>query len=159
MGRKIYSKTVCAEDIMNTRSLYSVPIYRISLQPFPGLTPDKLLRCQDDDRLINKLKALITGEVPFHKIPRRFKNFRRHWNSLSIKDQILVKEMNGKSIPILPFQLVVDIVLNTHVQNAHIGAYKLFELLQPHFWHPSLRSIIKEACFSCGTCQRCKPTA
>ena len=159
MGRKIYAKTVCAEDIMNTRSLYFVPIYQIALHSFPGLTPDKLLRCQDDDRLITRLKTLITGEVPFNKIPRRFQKYKRHWSSLSIKDQILVKEINGQSMPILPFQLVVDIVLNTHVQNAHIGAYKLFELLQPHFWHPSLRSIVKDACFSCGTCQRCKPTA
>ena len=62
-------------------------------------------------------------------------------------------------IPVISFSLMVDVVLNLHIQNAHIGAYKLYELISQHIWNPSLRAIIRDACNTCSICQRCKTTS
>ena len=131
----------------------------MSYPSFPGITMDTLIRCQDEDRPVKKIKGLITQGIESKDVPRRYNDFKRHWKSLKIINHLLVKEISGKNILVISSHLVVDIVTNTHVQNAHIGAFKLYELLYQHFWHPSLRRVIKDACFSCTICQKCKTTS
>ena len=62
-------------------------------------------------------------------------------------------------MPIISFELLVSLVLNLHVQNAHIGAYKLYALISQHVWNPSMRAVIRDACITCSVCQRCKTTS
>ena len=69
----------------------------------------------------------------------------------------MVKDINNENIPVISFNLLLSIVLNLHVQNAHIGALKLYELVIQHVWNPSLRRVVKDACTTCQVCQKNKP--
>lgn len=51
---------------------------------------------------------------------------------------------------------MVLLALQAHVEMAHLGYYKLYELMVTACWHPSLRKVVKDACFTCSICQKGK---
>ena len=157
MGRRLYSRSFCSDDLYT--ETYYLSVFQVHYSSFPGISMDHLIKCQEEDRTVRKVKQLIDQGIHSQAVHRQYNNFKRHWDSLKVVGQILVKEIQGKDIPVISFHLLLDIVLNTHVQNAHIGTFKLYELIYQHFWHPSLRRVIKDACFSCSICQRCKTTS
>ena len=156
MGIGIFSETQLRDD-NNNNSL--VAGFYINENNIPGITVDRIIEDQDSCPRVKKIKGYILHNKVVKEIPDRFRSFKRHWNHLTIDHGILVKVINEKGIPVLSFNLLVDVVLNIHIQNAHIGCYKMLELLSDLVWHPSMRSVIRDACTSCSICQKNKTTA
>ena len=130
--------------------------YYISETNVPGISLNKILVDQDNCPIIRKVKGLVQASTPITEVPKKFQSYKRHWKQLKFQNGLLVKEDRGQNIPIISFSLLVDIVLRVHLQNAHIGSFKLLELLSSLVWSPSLRSVIRDACTSCSICQKNK---
>ena len=157
MGAKIYAE----KEFIELKYLNEEvsPIYFIQGTNLPGVSADRIVMDQENDLIVKRVKTLVEEEVPLNELPKKFRNYKRHWNSLAVENNLLVKNINENNVPVISFTFLVDLILNAHTQNAHIGAYKLYELMYPHVWNPSLRSVINEACFSCSVCQKTKVTA
>ena len=152
MGVKIYPKLNPNE----VQTDLNVAVYNINENTIPGMSLNKIFMDQESCLKIKQVRELITLNTPVAEVPKRFQLYKRHWNQLSIQNGLLVKSIGGKDTPVVSFGLLVDIVLNIHVQNAHIGAFKMLELLGKHIWQPSLRSVIRDACTTCSVCQKNK---
>ena len=48
---------------------------------------------------------------------------------------------------------MVDIVVKTHNQLAHIGTTRLHKIILEQFWHPALEKICRDTCSACIHCQ------
>ena len=57
------------------------------------------------------------------------------------------------SVPILPFEMMIEIVIKTHLQLGHIGLLKLLNIIKGKFWHPGLQKICRDICVCCAHCQ------
>ena len=56
------------------------------------------------------------------------------------------------------FELLVEVVHQTHKQMAHIGAEKLSKIVSQHFWHPALNRVANDVARACLHCQVFKVT-
>ena len=121
---------------------------------FPGVTLEAVMKDQESDLTVKAIKKFKSKDVERSKLPKRYAKYKRQRETLSISSGILVKTVGENVVPVISFDFLLDIVLNVHVQNAHIGAFKLYELISSHIWNPSLRAVIKEACNSCSLCQK-----
>ena len=154
MGRRNYLNAYALKDI-NSLDHHC---YYVTSSSMPGLSLDRVLKDQENCPCISQLRKLKEDGVSVDIVPKRFKKYKRHWDQLCIRNGTLFVEFNTL-VPLISFNLLVDVVLNLHVQNAHIGAFKLYEMISQHVWNPSLRAIIRDACNSCSICQRCKTTS
>ena len=152
MGINIYPE---ADQIEYENSI-SMATFYISDYNIPGISLDKILIDQGNCVKVRQIRDLISDNTPVAGVPKKFVRFKRHWSHLNIQNGLLVKSIGEKGIPVVSFNLLVDIVLKVHIQNAHIGAFKLYELLSEHIWQPSLRSVIRDACNTCSICQKNK---
>ena len=110
------------------------------------VSPDSIMSDQWNNPVVRGLKRLLLEGVNSRDLPRRYKSFKRHWPFLKIESDLLVKEISGRLVPVISSSYILDVVLNLHVQMAHIGAFKLYELISLQVWHPSLRSMTRDAC-------------
>ena len=153
MGLKIYS----INSVLDSgNALTAGATYHVSKSIIPGISLDVIMVDQEHCPVIKKVKELVQGGTQISDVPKKFQVYKRHWSQLNIQDGLLTKDDRGKSIPVISFHLIVDIVLKVHIQNAHIGSFKLLELLSGLVWSPSLRSVIRDACTTCSICQRNK---
>ena len=155
MGLKIYS----INSVLDNGNALTSAVYNISETNIPGISLSKILVDQENCSILKKVKDLVQVNTPIAEVPKKFQCYKRHWNQLKFQDGLLVKEDRGKSIPVISFPLLVDIVLRVHVHNAHIGSFKLLELLSGLIWSPSLRAVIRDACTTCSLCQKNKTTS
>ena len=125
----------------------------------PGITNDRILEDQEVCPRVKKIKQLVAQNVPVNEVPKRFQMYKRNWGQLKIQDGVLVKVINDLYIPVVSFNLLVNIVLHIHVENSHIGTFKMLKMLEKLIWQPSMRSVIKDACITCSICQRNKTTS
>ena len=123
------------------------------------VSPDSIISDQQNNPVVRGLKRLKLAGVTGNELPRRYKTFKRHWPFLQIESDLLMKEINGRLVPVISSSYILDVVLNLHAQMAHIGAFKLYQLISRHMWHPSLRSMTRDACVTCSICQKNKPTS
>ena len=133
-------------------------VYRTSLES-TFISEEDISSDQLGSAQIRKLKDCIVKGISASNIPRNLKLFKRSWNSIQIHNDLVMKRLDAQLVPLVSFEYLLGIVLNTHIQMAHIGAFKLFELIGAHVWHPSLRKMVRDASTTCGVCQKNKPTS
>ena len=107
---------------------------------------------QENSNFLRRLKNRIRNKLP---ITDEFKSYSRCWNKLAIVGNVLCHN----KIPVVSDRFLLNIVIHTHIDMAHIGSLKLFELIKQHAYHPSLRRIVLDTCTTCAVCQRNKPTS
>ena len=107
---------------------------------------------------LRQIRSYLERDIPKTELPRNLTHYRREWNNIDIKDELLVRKNDDKYIPLVSFEFLIGVVLNIHIEMAHIGMLKLFTCLEDKLWHPSLRKVIKDACSTCGVCQKIKTT-
>ena len=92
------------------------------------------------------------------------KKYKSHYSSIHCDSSgVLVKELNLESLNepvfpyLVPFIAACDFVRLAHESNAHVGRDKLYHLVQPYVFHPSLRYIVSDVTRACDHCLRAKP--
>ena len=140
----------------NLSSMFHV--FSITLQT-DFIPADTVLLNQKNDAEISRVIACLRRGLSKKELPNGLNHFKRSWKTLKLKDGCLFKVYAGVGVPVVSFNYLVDLVLRTHVDMAHIGTFKLYELLVKNLWHPMLRKVVKDACGSCSICQKNKPTA
>ena len=148
-------KTGMCED-QDVSCLYNVFYITVQTDFIPVET---LLLDQKNDVEISQLIACLRRGLKKRELPRELYRFKRSWDTLKFKDGYLIKVYEGVGVPVISFNYLVNLVLNAHVDMAHIGIFKLYEVLVKNLWHPMLRKVVKDVCGSCSVCQKNKPTA
>ena len=117
------------------------------------LSEELLLQDQMDCAQVRRLKRKLSEGSDGKDLPALLRPFRRVWRYLCLKDNLVVKKFHDSYVTVVSFNFLVAFVLNTHVDMAHIGTFKLLKLVGSHVWHPSLTRIVRDACRSCSVCQ------
>ena len=118
------------------------------------LDKDSILVMQDGDHALRVLKKRISTGAQQGELKEGYlAQFRRYYKDLEIKEEVLVVNRSGSWIPVVSFLMFVEIVYKVHISLAHIGRLKLAELVQSHFWHPSLDKVCRDIASSCSYCQ------
>ncbi|MEO1300843.1 MAG: reverse transcriptase domain-containing protein [Bacteroidota bacterium] len=96
--------------------------------------------------------------------PDRHKRYRRHYPSIRFgPNGVLVKELRLEHLShsvfpyLVPFVAACDVVRLAHIGNAHVGRDKLYHIVQPYVFHPSLKFIVSSVTRTCEHCLRTKP--
>lgn len=110
-----------------------------------------LRRMQKRTPQLRKLKRCV-GKNP-KNWPRALSSFKRHASYLSVVDEVLMYQNNDRSVPVISFGLMVEIILVLHHQLAHIGRDKILGLVSDQFFHPSIRKVADDICTTCEKCQ------
>ena len=113
---------------------------------------DGILSDQGGSNFLQRLKYRIKNHLP---VTEEFSIFSRSWKGLKISNNVLCHQ----KLPVVSNRFLLNLVLHTHVQMAHIGSFKLFELIKQHVYNPTLRKTVLDACTTCSECQRSKPTS
>ena len=118
----------------------------------------KIIELQKADWRIKWLRRWIKQLPVYRKqVPPPLKSFSRKAKDLFIEDDCLVLRKGQSTKPVLPFGNLVDVVVDTHNNMAHIGGNKMRELLQKDYWHPELGRICEDVSTTCAWCQLNKP--
>ena len=120
------------------------------------VSPEVILQDQLDCAQIRRLKRKLLEGSDGRDLPFSLNPFRRIWRQLSLKDNLVVKKVHDSYVAVVSFQFLVMFVLNTHVDMAHIGTFKLLKLVGAYVWNPSLIKVVKDACRTCSICQKGK---
>ena len=110
---------------------------------------------QEYDTQISVLRGVLSKAKPVKKWPVIIKLYKPFKNRMHLNHGLIY--YNGKqNVPVIPYDLLVDTVVNTHKSMAHIGRDKLIHLISRHVWHPQLHSVCSDVCVSCPDCQLMK---
>ena len=60
------------------------------------------------------------------------------------------------SVLVVSFRFLLEIMVLTHQQMAHIGRNKLVQQMQNMVWHPSITKVASDICAACPHCQKFK---
>ena len=158
IDRVITGKTVSLvqESTNNNSGTLTRNIYNIQLLNY--IPMDDICHNQENTPQLVALRSYINRKVNKRQIPNDLKEYQPYWKQLTIVNEIIVRKIQKEYIPIVSFELLLNVVLNTHVHMAHIGSFKIVELLRGKVWNPSFRKIIKDVCTTCSVCQMNKPT-
>ena len=94
--------------------------------------------------------------IPVSEIPPSLKKFNRVWSDFEVQDSLLFKRDKGKSLMVVTFNVLVDLVANIHLQQSHIGIYKLTTMLRRYIWHQSVSKVVRDLCRTCSVYQKGK---
>ena len=132
--------------------------YEPNVKPKFVITNDQLLLMQNGNYAVRSLRTMIAKQiVPKHwKIPA-LKQFKRHYKTLQIRDELVVKGDSVNPAIVVTYPFLVEIVYKVHNQLAHIGRHKVINVIDKYFWHPAIDSVAREICASCRHCQLFKP--
>ena len=56
-------------------------------------------------------------------------------------------------LPVIPFTMITEIILKTHLQLAHIGLAKMLDIVSNQYWHPALEKVCRDISVCCLHCQ------
>ncbi|XP_064081891.1 uncharacterized protein LOC135198251 [Macrobrachium nipponense] len=59
-------------------------------------------------------------------------------------------------VPVILFKVLIDLVAEMHLQNAHLGIGKMTSMLRRLVWHHSLTKVIRDLRRTYKECQMCK---
>ena len=132
--------------------------------------PEAIREFQEKNRALRELRDCIIARdnCPIKdkfKCPHRNKHskFGRHLDSIYLNSTgLLVKKLPLSHLMepvfpyVVPFISACDLVRLAHINNAHVGRDKLFYLVQPYVFHPSLRHVVADVTRTCDHCQRAK---
>lgn len=120
---------------------------------------DTIFLSQHDSPKLRRLQSCLLRELPVSGLPRSLKQFKYMYRRMCLKDNLIMVQIEDALLPVVSFPLLVDLVLHTHLEMAHVGALKVLGVLQPLFWHPQLRKVVTDVCTTCSMCQKTKPTS
>ena len=89
------------------------------------VSPELLLQDQLDCSQICQLKRKLSECSDGKDLPLLSKPFLWVWRYLSLRDNIVVKKYHDGYVAVVTFHFLISFVLNTHVDMAHIGTFKL----------------------------------
>lgn len=113
-----------------------------------------IMNIQLSDFALNKLRTLVNSAVPVVRWTRPcLKRYKRYAACMKLVNNVLVRVHDGVNVPIIPFNVLVDVVVKVHQQLAHIGIAKTLYIVSQNFWHPAIREIAKDVCSTCSFCQ------
>ena len=121
------------------------------------LSLPKLYDIQQSDHAIKLLISKVKNMIE----PKQWKNkclfrFKRYASNLILDNGVLFCNFKSKTIPVSPFNFIVEVILRIHWDMGHIGRNKLIDLLQANLFHPEIASIAADVCSSCLHCQMVK---
>ena len=118
------------------------------------LDTETLVALQNNDHAITSLKEKLTNSVPVARWKLDCLNqFKRHHKYLRVQLDLLLRDCAGKSVPVVPFPLLVEIIHKVHIQLGHVGRSKMIEVVSKNFWHPAIDSVTRDVCNTCIHCQ------
>jgi transposase InsO family protein len=113
-----------------------------------------LINIQNEDTDMIMLKAKITSNIANNLWEEeQLTQFKRHQRTLRVENDLLLRDHKEISVPVVPYNLLIDIVYKVHTQMAHIGRHKLINIVSRSFWHPALDKVAGDICISCNHCQ------
>jgi len=125
-------------------------------QTISGLTSlmdvDEVKALQFECPELRTLKQQLEQQLPQTQWPGILKPFKRNAASISLRNDVLVFSGN-KSVPLVPFNILVDVVLSVHYEFAHIGRDKVIDVVRGFVWHPDLYKVSNDVCTACHLCQ------
>ena len=121
------------------------------------ITLDQLREIQRNHRQLQTIVKLVLNDIPVSELPRSLKKFKRVWSHFVVDHGLLFKkDKEGRLVMVLTFSVLVDLVTKIHMQQSHIGIYKMTNMLKRLVWHHSLNKVIRDVCRTCSVCQKCK---
>ena len=109
---------------------------------------------QEGDHAIRLIKQKIQENIkPQHWKEKCINQFKRYADDLIIDDDVVMKKTENYNSILIPFNLLVKIVHQTHLGIAHIGRLKLLDQVLKQFWHPAIDKVVRDICKSCPHCQ------
>ena len=123
------------------------------------VSQDTLEGLQSRDYAVRLLKAHVKRmRGPQEWKGRVLDRFKRNWPKYRLEGNLLVVELQGRTVPVLSFRAFVDACYQTHSKLAHLGRPKLLEKISQHFWHPAVHKVTRDVCTTCVFCQLHKPS-
>ena len=115
---------------------------------------EELKVMQDGDHAVSMIKEKIIKGIGIKQWNEPYlKQFRRYHGEMKIEGEILIRKNENFNAIITSYAFMVEIIVKTHQQLAHIGRHKLIDLVIKQFWHPAIDSIAREICKTCNYCQ------
>lgn len=123
------------------------------------LDRERLEYFQNSDFAIRNLRTKIKNGTPTGLWRNRcLMQFRRYRATLQVSGKLVVRKHPRcqDSVPVVPFDLLVEIIQKVHSQLGHIGRHKLIEIVLQNFWHPAVDKVARDICACCDYCQKYK---
>ena len=116
---------------------------------------DNLYDIQTIDHSVCELRKKVENGIHVKEWSEGFlKQFKVYHSKLCVVNGLLLKTNSDNSqSTVVPFPMLAEIILKTHVQLAHIGSLKLADIVGKKFWHPAIRKVAHDVCKSCPHCQ------
>jgi hypothetical protein len=93
------------------------------------LTDNSIVALQNHDALLSTLKDAVLNKVSVQDWrDLGLRKFQRSADRLSVQNDILWCLSQEVMVPVVSFDVMVDIVLSVHVGMAHIGRHKLVDM-------------------------------
>lgn len=125
-----------------------------------NVTYENLKVMQKSNHAIKMLFNKVKLGVPTRTWKSKSLNqFKRHFDSLSIVNGLLVKIIDNIEVIVVSFPFLVEVIYKVHDEVAHVGRHKLLDTMKYQFWHPGMDNIAREICASCHYCQLNKTNA
>ena len=119
------------------------------------LCANEVRKLQQKSSVIREVKKQLQSGV-VQAWPAPITKYKRHREELSIKDNILIHRGVHDVVPVVTFQVLVEIMVTVHAKLAHIGRQKLIELVRRQVWNPSIAKVAADITSSCDVCQHRK---
>ena len=129
----------------------SMELYNHSL-----ISVDHLREIQGNHRQLQNIIRMIKSGIDHKNLPHNLKAFKRFWSDFVLCNDLLFKRDKDKIVGVVTFNCLVSLVMNTHLQQCHIGIFKLHTMLKKYVWHQSLMKVVRDVCKTCSICQMCK---
>lgn len=118
------------------------------------LPRNTLIEQQNNDPVLSLLKHYLVENVAC-KLWRedslaQFKHSSKYYR---VTSDLLVRDCNGFTVPLVSFEFAVKFVFKVHKMLAHIGKHKLDYIVRRHCFHPCLCQIVADVCLTCVHCQ------
>ena len=108
-----------------------------------------LCNLQNSNFSLRVLRNCLISGKPLNKWPKSLKSFKRHRSKLYLQNTVI---MHG-SVPVVPFNLMVDLAVTCHEKYAHMGREKLHHMVSLLAWSVSRYKIVEDVCKCCTHCQ------
>ena len=117
---------------------------------------DELREIQGTHRQLQRIIKMVQSGISSKNLPRNLYLFKRNWSNFEVHDNLLFKRGNNRLVSVITFNCLVGLVMSTHLQQCHLGIFKLSTLLKKFVWHHSLLKVVRDVCRTCSICQMCK---
>ena len=119
------------------------------------LTLEQVHHLQRRSSILRQLRRVLDQGL-VGEWPKSLSKFKRHHRAMMVHNGVLAHTGPSRVVPVVTFQVLIEVTLQLHRALAHIGRQKLIEEVKRHLWHRSLSKVAGDVAASCDTCQRMK---